>query len=380
MLHVILLTPLLSLLQAGRPPQVAGQSAAAPAGAMLRWPALHFANPQLESSYQASRRRFLLQVDTWHGLLVLAYIPTWLALESQKWASPMAVPQTPACRHTCLSCKLSCACATFARASGPVGGLRRSPSAAACRPVARACVVPPGPQPHCSSSAPVGRLHLHAAAQHTLQLATARPALPPVAAGGCRHGALVRHVAPAAATALPYCATYWAGSSLLHQALSPPGLASASAAAAYPPGAQLLRLLAQLVVPVAVLYWLEKRSRKAFVAAQAREAAGGQGLQEQQLAGLPSSPIAAQNTMKKMHQKPQTLLGSPADGQQDSRTRKQQQQRGRNSHPQQQLREHQQRWQQPACLLLLLRLRTQQQQQLRQQHCWHIIVRSGAAQ
>jgi hypothetical protein len=47
---------------------------------MLRWPVLQFPNRQLEASYQASRSRFLLQVDTWHGLLVLAYISTWLAV------------------------------------------------------------------------------------------------------------------------------------------------------------------------------------------------------------------------------------------------------------------------------------------------------------
>jgi hypothetical protein len=104
------------------------------------------------------------------------------------------------------------------------------------------------------------------------------------------------------ATALPYCAAYWAGSSLLHNALSPPGLASASAVAAVaswsnfdPPWAQLVRLLAQLVAPVAVLYWLEKRSRKAFVAAQAREAAGGPGLQERQ----PGSPVCSSEQHEK---------------------------------------------------------------------------------
>jgi hypothetical protein len=94
------------------------------------------------------------------------------------------------------------------------------------------------------------------------------------------------------ATALPYCAVYWAGSSLLHNALYPPGLASASATAGSNPlYAQLLRLLAQLVAPVAVLYWLERRSRKAFVAAHALEAAGGGGLQEQLLTGQPGSLV-----------------------------------------------------------------------------------------
>jgi hypothetical protein len=93
--------------------------------------------------------------------------------------------------------------------------------------------------------------------------------------------------------ALPYCAANWAISSLLQQAFTAPALdAATTAAAAHTPWTQLVRLLAQLIVPVAVLYGLEKRSRKAFLAAQAREAAGGEGLQEQQqLAGQPGSPV-----------------------------------------------------------------------------------------
>jgi hypothetical protein len=68
---------------------------------MLRWPALQFPNRQLEASYQASRSRFLLQVDTWHGLLVLAYIPTWLATGTSS-----AAPDLARCAHaTEVSCK-----------------------------------------------------------------------------------------------------------------------------------------------------------------------------------------------------------------------------------------------------------------------------------
>jgi hypothetical protein len=94
--------------------------------------------------------------------------------------------------------------------------------------------------------------------------------------------------------ALPYCAAYWAGSSLLHQALLQTPTAIAAAQSHWVNSEQLVRLLVQLVTPVAVLYWLERRSRKAFVAAQAREAAGGQGQQEQQqLAGQPGSPVFA---------------------------------------------------------------------------------------
>jgi hypothetical protein len=73
---------------------------------MLRWPALQFPNRQLEASYQASRSRFLLQVDTWHGLLVLAYIPTWLAIGTSS-----AAPVLARCAHASeVSCQSESRC------------------------------------------------------------------------------------------------------------------------------------------------------------------------------------------------------------------------------------------------------------------------------
>lgn len=88
-----------------------------------------------------------------------------------------------------------------------------------------------------------------------------------------------------APAALAICAAHWAGSSVLQQALL-----HGDAAGQQLQRVQLLRLLVQLIAPVAALYWLEKRSRKAFLADQAREAAGGRGHQQQQQLEGPGSP------------------------------------------------------------------------------------------